>query len=270
MSYLSITNKNGLTISYDPDFLKYRRDEIIKEYNEAVADKTLIIDKKPMSGKDDGMNALTGKHDILSVLSDFETVMQSIISGKLDIFDSIPLTKAGLFNKNTSYLVKTANIENVYNTIDYFSKGALQLRLVPIPYPELISPCSKYIDMGYVGDGKNMFLEVGFFERKNSKEQAILDSDNNISKIEVKRNTYLKDDEIQVGHRYVDAKDVTYIYLGRTPNPFDAANDRYAYCKLTKKAATIIASCESVEDIFNSGVPLKQVEHPVKFIKEVE
>lgn len=250
--------KDELTISVDYDFLIYRYNEILKEFKDAIADKTLFSTKK----------TLPTEKDVIDILLDFKSVINDIISGKIDIFDCIPLTKKGKFSKNTSYLVKDSGLKNIYSLSNYFSQGKLQLRLVPVPYPELIEPTSKYIELGYMGDGTTMFLEIGFFERNKSNEQPILDEHNNTHKLEVKRNVYLKDADIEVMHKYIDAKNVVYVYMGVMKSFNTNKYDCYTYCRVTAKSKPVLDKCKTPEDIIKAGLTCKQLFNPIKFIKE--
>lgn len=198
--------------------------------------------------------------DVQSVFDDFQHIIDNIMNKKYNIFPCIPLTKQGAFSKNKTFLVKNSKVKNVCVTYEYTSQDILQLRLLPVP--------SRSWD-AVSGDGKTLYLEVDTFSRNTSKEEAIMDENNNLHPITCLKKTYLKQSDLIVGHKYVDVKDVTYVYLGTEPHPHNPNITHYLYCRCTKKALKVLPTCNSVDDI-RKNLPCKCVYNPLKFIKEVQ
>lgn len=198
--------------------------------------------------------------DVQSVFNDFQHIIDNILNKEYNIFPCIPLTKQGAFSKNKTFLVKNSKVKNVCVTYEYTSQDILQLRLLPVP------SCSWN---AVSGDGKTLYLEVDTFSRNTSKEEAIMDEDNNMHAITCLKKTYLKQSDLIVGHKYMDAKDVTYVYLGTEPHPNNPNITHYLYCRCTKKALKVLPACNSVDDI-RKNLPCKCVYNPLKFVKEVQ
>lgn len=198
--------------------------------------------------------------DVQSVFDDFQHIIDNIMNKKYNIFPCIPLTKQGAFSKNKTFLVKNSKVKNVCVTYEYTSQDILQLRLLPVP--------SRSWD-AVSGDGKTLYLEVDTFSRNTSKEEAIMDENNNLHPITCLKKTYLKQSDLIVGHKYMDVKDVTYVYLGTEPHPHNPNITHYLYCRCTKKALKVLPTCNSVDDI-RKNLPCKCVYNPLKFIKEVQ
>lgn len=199
--------------------------------------------------------------DVQAVFNDFQYIIDNIMNKEYNIFSCIPLTKQGMFSKNKTFLVKNSKIKNVCVTYDYTSQDILQLRLLPVPSSASWDVVS--------GDGKTLYLEVDTFSRNTSKEEAIMDEDNNMHAITCLKKTYLKQSDLIVGHKYMDAKDVTYVYLGTEPHPNNPNIAHYLYCRCTKKALKVLPACNSVDDI-RKNLPCKCVYNPLKFVKEVQ
>lgn len=198
--------------------------------------------------------------DVQSVFDDFQHIIDNIMNKKYNIFPCIPLTKQGAFSKNKTFLVKNSKVKNVCVTYEYTSQDILQLRLLPVP--------SRSWD-AVSGDGKTLYLEVDTFAQNTSKEEAIMDENNNLHPITCLKKTYLKQSDLIVGHKYMDVKDVTYVYLGTEPHPHNPNITHYLYCRCTKKALKVLPTCNSVDDI-RKNLPCKCVYNPLKFIKEVQ
>ena len=199
--------------------------------------------------------------DVQAVFNDFQYIIDNIMNKEYNIFSCIPLTKQGMFSKNKTFLVKNSKIKNVCVTYDYTSQDILQLRLLPVPSSASWDVVS--------GDGKTLYLEVDTFSRNTSKEEAIMDEDNNMHAITCLKKTYLKQSDLIVGHKYMDAKDVTYVYLGTEQHPHNPNITHYLYCRCTKKALKVLPACNSVDDI-RKNLPCKCVYNPLKFVKEVQ
>ena len=263
MENIFYRSNNGLNIVLDMDFLRSRFASIIQDYRNEV-----------ISGYSVDKVGLPTEQELTSILTDLCNTAMSIIKGDIDIFDCIPLTKAGKFSKSKSILVKTTNVKNVHNG-DYFSMHILQLRLVPVPYYELCNPFSKFRELDYKGDGTTLYLELGYFNRSSTKEQAILSQSNESHKIEVVRNKYLKQTEIKEGYIYKDAKGNKFLYLGIDSEKWYShgqcyKTDYYFYLKLTKKVESELCKFNDLlkirrhyEDV------LKRLMNPMKFTEEV-
>lgn len=198
--------------------------------------------------------------DVQSVFDDFQHIIDNIMNKEYNIFPCIPLTKQGAFSKNKTFLVKNSKVKNVCVTYEYTSQDILQLRLLPVP--------SRSWD-AVSGDGKTLYLEVDTFSRNTSKEEAIMDENNSLHPITCLKKTYLKQSDLIVGHKYMDVKDTTYVYLGTEPHPHNPNITHYLYCRCTKKALKVLPTCNSVDDI-RKNLPCKCVYNPIKFIKEVQ
>lgn len=205
----------------------------------------------------------------------------------VQIFNYLPLTKQGYFNKAKNILIKTSDLRDIFFGYEYFAQSKLQLRLIP-------------------DNEVNAHLSLDFFSISNSKEQAILDENNNFVQVEIKRNSYIK--EHQVGHIYRDAKDNKYLYLGSfnvlvnnvyadwddgcekfanqqeylNSNPYEEEvvySGIFRYIKVTKKIEKIISESRNLTDVITkilNAVPfdidwdnkIKQLENPLKVVED--
>ena len=139
-------------------------------------------------------------------------IAESIVSDPpVDLFQYLPLTKAGLFNGNHKPLIADSKITEAYisgeSIGEYPEKYTVQLRLVPdIQVLEdylKTKPDIRRLDIGWFNDVK--------------KAQPIFDASGNPSKVETKRAAYLPDDQIRPGCVYEDKNGTPYLYLTGLP-----------------------------------------------------
>lgn len=216
------------------------------------------------------------RNEIGSVLLDFKNIIDAILSGHVDIFPCIPLTKQGQFSKNKNFVVKSSKVTTALVTSEYVSSNRLQLRLVNRLKPDQTAGNPNlYLessDYNATGDGKTLYLEVDFYDNANPRDEVIFDENNNMHAITCIKKKYLKDDEILVGHKYEDAKGAVYTYLGVRFLPNDTSHKIwYTYCRCTKQALKVIPpcpTCKSIEEI-ESQLHCNYVANPKKFIREV-
>lgn len=241
--------KDGKIISFNEETLKENINWCLLATDRAIADFGNIEPKG------------TKKKDVIAAFDDVKKTIDNILSGKIDIFDCIPLTKSGTWNKNKSYLVKSYGIKLVDVDGSHVNKHILQLRLVPIPCE------SKYTVQS--GDGCTLYLEAQFFTHADEKEPPIIGDDGTLHKVVVKAsNKYLKQDAIIEWHDYEDAKGNKYRYLGTTRG--EDSLTLYRYCRLTKKALKVLPECKTAEELMDAGVIVKEVHNPLKFLREAE
>ena len=215
------------------------------------------------------------RNEVTNILLDFKNIIDAILSGQVDIFPCIPLTKQGQFSKNKNFVVKSSKVTTALVTNEWTSSDRLQLKLVNKLAPDQIAGNPKlYLepsDYSTTGDGKTLYLEVGFYSNANPRDEVIFDENNNMHAITCIKKRYLKDDEILVGHKYEDAKGNAYMYLGLRHRP---ENTNYSgsgwpcYCRCTKRALKVIPTCKSIEEI-QRKLPCNYVSNPKKFLREV-
>lgn len=133
----------------------------------------------------------------------------------IDIWEYLPYTKEGKFHKSNSVLIATSGIKNVWNG-DYFSLEILDLRF--IPYAEEknhrnFKTWDEYLK-ATKPDGTKLKLCLGWSSSPSKNEVPIFDGNNVPKKVEKKRNTYLKEENLKPGNIYIDKNDIKYLYLG--------------------------------------------------------
>lgn len=269
------TISNGkLKIKLDVTYLNMEKERLI-EYVKANPNDELTNKK----------NKIISIEKFIEEINRLCNIALDIVSENpsFNIFDYLPLTKAGQFHKTKSILVATSNIKDVFNG-DYFSMSVLDLRLVPVTYadktnPFLFTDANNFpFATSFNGDGITTYLELGWFAHR-SKELPILDENNKASKNIVTRNTYLKQDIIKEGYVYEDAKNNKFLYLGKyfTEDIKYCSNKEFAnetkflasevyktfvnrmnnyspdfcYLKITKKIENLLQNCNTLDEVFN-------------------
>ena len=200
---ISIT-KGDLKINLNVDFLNYSKEKILKSSD---------LENVFLNGKQVNINDLEKEIDRL-----YNIALSIMKNNNLSIFDYLPLTKKNLFHKSKNILLASSKIQNIFNC-DYFHSDTLSLQLVPISYVDKINPfkCTSpesfpFMD-SFSGDGKQVNMELGWFTTKDEKP-IINDNGEFVKVIPKKKNTYLKPEEIKIGHVYKDAKDNEFLYIG--------------------------------------------------------
>lgn len=247
---ISINNNFDKRLSYSPEI-----DAIVTKSLEKIRKRCLL------------------RNEVANVLLDFKNIIDAILSGQIDIFPCIPLTKQGQFSKNKNFVVKSSKVTTALVASEYVSSNRLQLKLVNRLAPDQIAGnpnlCLESSDYNTTGDGKTLYLEVDFYDNVNPKDEAIFDENNNMHSITSIKKKYLKDEEILVGHKYEDAKGTIYIYLGKRHLPNDPGNKLWpTYCRCTKQALKVIPTCKSIDEI-ESKLHCNYVANPKKFIREI-
>lgn len=277
---------NGkLNIFLDTDALERVRCNLLESFYEYLRNGTLVNKK----GKTPSEQEITNAINIL-----YNTALLLFQNNVVQIFDYLPLTKQGYFNKSKNVLIKTSDLRDIFFGYEYFAQSKLQLRLVP-------------------DDELNAHLSLDFFSTSNNKEQAILDEGNNFVQVSVKRNSYLNGANHIAGHVYRDAKDNKYLYLGefyvaenkiysggnyswvkrcsclqefmqseQYAREFERASmleDQLRYIKVTKKLEKLLSDAQTTSDViyaFVNAVPfddkwdekIKKLKNPIKAVED--
>lgn len=270
---------NGkLNIFLDTDALERVRCNLLESFYECLRNGTLVNKR----GRAPSEQEITSTVNILC-----NTALLLFQNNVIQIFDYLPLTKQGYFNKAKNILIKTSDLSDIFFGYEYFAQSKLQLRLIP-------------------DNEVNAHLSLDFFSISNSKEQAVLDENNNFVQVEIKRNSYIK--EHQVGHIYKDAKDNKYLYLGSfsvlvnnvyadwddgcekfaspqaflNSNPYDGLTyneTKFSYIKVTKKLEKVISESRNLTDVITkilNSVPfdidwedkIKKLKNPLKVVED--
>lgn len=140
-----------------------------------------------------------------------------------DIFDYLPYTKQGKFSKSASINLYIPNISSTYSG-NYFSQSEISLQLIPLAMPKNSGNLFEEIHSNEI-----CVLEINeyasFTSRK--KPENIIDENGNYKKLTpVKRNTYLKQQDITIGTSYIDAKGSEYLYIGNIIEDIYFENER--------------------------------------------
>lgn len=203
--------KGNLTIALDMDYLALQRTRIIEEFDnmDDEAKEAVTNKKNKMLTRDEYVEAVDRLYNLAIDIADEKL--------GIDLFEYVPLTKAGLFHKSASTLLATSGIKDVWNG-DYFSMNVLELRLEPVSFEEKINPFFSLAQNGNLfspvsGDGTVAYIELDWFSNAK-KEEPIFDAMNVPKKIEKTRNKYLKLDTLKVGYTYFDAKGNEFLYVG--------------------------------------------------------
>lgn len=170
--------------------------------------------------------------DVLEKIIKFLTNTTNAIK----LFDYIPYTKDNKFSKSTPAIVFIPNIKDTWNG-EYFSQYELVLQLRPYEYYDSEHMISKEI----------AFLDITWASLCNRiSPKSIIDENCNFIKLEpIKRNSYLKQTELQPGTSYNDAKGSEHLYLGYIDN-------KPAYIKLTTKIKKTLSNYTTLYDFLHA------------------
>lgn len=200
--------------------------------------------------------------EALDRIDKLEKVITSIIHSKNPekIFDYLPYTKQGKFSKTGNINLYIPNIKSTFSG-EYFSQTEIALQLIPLEMPKPNGNCLESIHSGDI-----CFLEINDRASFTSKKRPenIIDEDGNYKKVnKPSRNSYLKQDEIEVGTSYIDAKGSEYLYIGEIKengkyegidcdgNPYSGSiREKYEglYLRVTSKISKELENCTSFED----------------------
>lgn len=204
--------KGNLTIVLDLDYLSNQKTSMLESFD--------YINEECVENITNNKNKVVTKADFEDAIDRLYQLALDIIDNKLniDIFEYLPLTKAGIFHRTSSTLLATSNMKDVWNG-DYFQMKMMDLRLVPVSYAQKIDPFLAINQTGNIfgqisGDGTIAYIELDWFSRKD-KDEPIFDEMNNPKKVEKTRNKYLKVDDIKPGYTYFDAKGNEFLYIGQ-------------------------------------------------------
>ena len=247
--YATVLQKDNVTIIIDKRRISKFKQNIIDIKNGAEFD----------SG-DTEMDAKTYTNEIKRLINIAERIAEH---KNIDIFEYLPLTKAGRLNRTKNILIADSSISNTHNG-DYFAKKSLQLRLEWF----YINSDIKTI----IGENTDAItLRIDWYDA-SKKMEPIFDREGNPHVIKQVRTTYLKNSDLIPGHVYVEKSGTSYLYLGKmslTCETFFSKNGKrpagilptegfymrnyttdYAYLRWTKKLQDLIAQATD----FNSFV----------------
>lgn len=206
-----VIQKGNLTIALDTDYLALQRTRMLEIFDS--------LDEEDVETVTNKKNKMITREEYEEAVDRLFNLAIDIIDEKLgiDLFEYIPVTKAGLFHKSASTLLATSGIKDVWNG-DYFSMKMMELRLVPVSFAEKINPFFALAQNGNLfspvsGDGTVAYIELDWFSN-SKKEEPIFDAMNVPKKIEKVRNKYLKLTDMKPGYTYFDAKGNEFLYVG--------------------------------------------------------
>ena len=214
--------------------------------------------------------------------------------GGIDLFDYLPLTKAGKFPKNRNIVIAEskcgygATWSGVTN--DYPTAYKLQIRLFPA-----YANRSDWLAGKTMAD--TMIMAIGLFDAIN-KQVPVFDENGTPREIVVTRASYLKDDEIKAGRVYEEKSGTKYLCLDGLDmimryTEFDGPDDQvgtyypngfgveqaHVYLRWTDALAKAVGPNAGVIDVIQAmdekakGTPLhaklSQRANPRKFIREI-
>lgn len=204
-----------------------------------------------------------------------ELAIQELLKpGKLDeLFPLLPLTKAGKFHKTAATNLYIPGIKYTVNE-DYFSQSEVALQI------------AAYGRSTYHPFQWEVYPEIGilrinpgasFVGRKTPPN--LIDEKGNIMApaAPLKKNKYLKQEELVPGTGYLDPKGTEYMYLGRlrrhrvedsidwngNPCHFDVVMSLTdpLYLRMTPKAKKEIAACATLQEYLQKRFDAAEDEH---------
>ena len=200
--------------------------------------------------------------EALDRINKLEKVIKSIIysSNPEEIFDYLPYTKQGKFSKTGNINLYIPNIKSTFSG-EYFSQTEIALQLIPL---EISKNKGTFFESTRLGD--ICFLEINdrasFTNKK--KPENIIDEDGNYKKVnKPSRNSYLKQNELEVGTSYIDAKGSEYLYIGSFKengeyfeidcdgNPYKGITSNefeFVYLRVTSKISKELSNYTNFED----------------------
>lgn len=276
--------KNGLKISLDTDFLLYCKQCLLSHIEDGSF--TEFVNKKGLElSEADYEDAVERLYQLaLDIMDDKKR------ENGLNIFEYLPLTKAGKFHKKNPILLATSGIKDIWNQ-DYFSMYMMDLRLIP--------HCSN--DYPYESDGLSADIHLGFYSHNTGKEVPIFDGNNHPAKVQPTQ--YIKKTDLKIGSVYKDIKGIKYMYVGQyysayckegTKKEYMQTEDynlisqrirpdgeplipRYYYIKMTKKMETFLTknNLKTVDDLWkycyenkDMTILFKMYQSPLRFVED--
>lgn len=260
----SITN-GTLTIAIDPQQLnhwKHLADENRKNYGD-----TKMEDEN-----------FTGNQfaDQIDYLLD---KAYKLISNELipNIFDHLPLSKAGLFNKNRMIPIINSSLSSAQRTTDFFSKQVLELSIATTERWGI------HDDSSIQPSNTLAILELQW-RHGNVKQTPLMNQDGSINDIKQKV-AYLKKENVIGGRTYKDANGSVYLYLGKISigsRPNGKGLSGNYYIRMTKKLYEMAKTVDSLNAFIETYIKCKMDTHghyydkfsirdiPRKFLTEEE
>lgn len=222
-----------------------------------------------------------------------------------EIFDYLPITKAGKFHLSKNILIAQSKV----NVWVFYKAMCIALKLKHEFDPEvenihnlmeeeeIASGDTTYVfsaltsPTGSKDDGTVMYLELNWFDRKKS-DIPIFTPDNMISDAYRIPATPISPLEYKPGYLYETKKGETYLYLGvrrmfleqdvkLKPDEYIVYSSWYSFdtndlCTIqyTKKIAKLLTGCHTISDVFQTFGPemcINELYHDpsIKFVKEV-
>lgn len=178
-----------------------------------------------------------------------------------ELFDSLTYTKAGKFPKNKKITLYLPDLKSTFSG-EYFSQMEIALQLVPI---EIMPTDTFSFNWDQVDDIRYIEVTDRASFTNTKRPENIINVDGTLHKAApTKRNTYLKQDELQVGSSYTDAKGSEYLYLGIINSEYQCSDVRkcdgstysnggwgqvkYAYLRVTKGVKKELEKSKSLYD----------------------
>lgn len=201
---IKTVEKNGLKIVMDTEKLEKRKMSLLADIENGEFAK-LVTKKNLAITETDYEDAVERLYQLA-----YEIFDEKKREAGFDIFEYLPLTKAGRFHKTNSILLATSGIKDVYkediNGLNVVSVSTLSLYICPYRFDANNWWMKE-------SDGVTAYLALGFYEISD-KDTPVFNGNNQPVKVEKKRNTYIKEQDLIRGHVYKDAKGTKYFYFG--------------------------------------------------------
>lgn len=237
---------------------------------------------------DSDFNGRISPGDYISEIERLIGIAEKAVAEETDIFNYLPLTKAGKLPKNKNILIADSRLADPagYGYGGGYFPKRLQLRLFPCYASEI----------DFVYDRKTpglQRLEIDLCPSAK-KQDPVFGLDGNIRKIApTEKASYLKDRDIIPGRIYAEKSGSEYLYLGELDLKIDEYRNniciykdnspaRHCYIRMSKPWRDKLSKCASIDDIIrllaaydpaDSYAGIQKCswrEHPRKFVRETE